>query len=179
MPYFPKKPATVAPLFAHKPSRARSRFADIDELAAKTFARAIRQQAHDGHAKARVLLLGFHGDDLTDLRGQLRQIGVKTTAAISNPYRLPEFSAMQQAFSHILINLDAFEDVDEGIDALLAFRAVARGFVVILCSAKVSADDFGTERAPICEATFRLPISLAALQQGLSIGIMHPDMTTT
>jgi hypothetical protein len=173
MAFFPKKPkagaqtkSTPIPVVA----QPRNNFGNVDDLAADVFARAIRQQTTESHVKARVLLLGFQGDDLADLRNALRQSGVTTTAAIGSVKRLPEFATMQQAFSHILVNLDAYEDIEDGVNALLEFRAAARGFVVILCSAKVSGDDFGTERAAICEATFRLPVSISALQYGLGIG---------
>ena len=173
MPFFPKKPldGAVEHTTRGAPVRAQGCFADVDDLAAEAFARAVRQETRESHTKARVLLLGFAEDDLADLRSHLRKAGVKTTATVPSVHRLPEFANMQQAFSHVLINLDAYDTVAHGVNALLDFRAIAPGFVVILCSAEVSADDFGTERSAICEATLRLPVSAAALQQSLVLGI--------
>lgn len=175
MPFFPEKPldGAVEHATADAPLRPQRCFADVDDVAAEAFARAIRQETRESHAKARVLLLGFAEDDLADLRSHLRQAGVKTTATVPNVLRLPEFANMQQAFSHVLINLDAYDTVAHGVNALLAFRAIAPGFVVVLCSAEVSADDFGSERSAICEATLRLPVSAAGLQQCLVLGISN------
>jgi hypothetical protein len=174
VPFFPKKPLDGAARHSARsaPLRQNPCFADVDDLAAKAFARAVRQETQESHPRARVLLLGFAGDDLADLRSHLRRAAVKTTAAVSNVSRLPDFANMQQAFSHVFINLDSYDTVSDGVNALLAFRAAAPGFVVILCSAEVSADDFGSERSAICEATLRLPVSAGALQQALVLGII-------
>jgi hypothetical protein len=178
VPYFPKKPLDGAAEHVTAGARLRQHgcFGDVDDLAAEAFARAIRHGKRESHARARVLLFGFAEDDLADLRSHLRQAGVKTTATVPNVRRLPDFANMQQAFSHVFINLDSYGTVSAGVDALLAFRAAAPGFVVILCSAEVSADDFGSERSAICEATLRLPVSAGALQQALVLGIMEPNV---
>lgn len=116
---------------------------------------------------ARVLLLAFSAVHLSELRCHLRAIGVKVTAAAPTVTQLPNVTGMGRAFTHVLINFDAYSDVESGVDKLFEFRKQSPGFVLVLCSAQVGGDDMGTERAAICDATLRLPVSMSRLRAGL------------
>lgn len=115
---------------------------------------------------ARVLLVAFSPKQLEQLRDHLRVIGVHVTAATPNFKKLPNAGRMGAAFTHFLVNLDAFDDLETGVDVLSAFRKRC-GHVVILCSERVADDDLGAERAAICDATLKLPVSLERLRRGL------------
>lgn len=115
----------------------------------------------------RVLLLGFRPEHLSSLRESLRSLGVHVTAAAPSVLQLPNVAEMGLAFSHVLVHFDAFDDVESGVDALADFRASAPGMIIVACSALVSGDDLGSERALICDATLRLPVSTPRLRDGL------------
>ena len=116
---------------------------------------------------ARVLLLAFSAAHLSELRYHLRAIGVKVTAAAPTIKQLPNVTGMGRAFTHVLVNFDAYSDVESGVDRLCEFRKQSPGLVLVLCSAQVGGDDMGTERAAICDATLRLPVSMSRLRAGL------------
>lgn len=116
--------------------------------------------------RARVLLVAFSPKYLEELRDHLRGIGVHVNATTPNVKQLSHSGNMGAAFSHILVNFDAFDDLETGVDVLAAFRK-RFDHAVVLCSEHVSYDDLGSERSAICDATLRLPISLERLQRGL------------
>lgn len=136
---------------------------DADRLQAKVE----RKLVTDSFLETRVLLIGFTGRDLHEMRQTLRAIRVSATAAVSDVGQLRDVAVMGLGFTHVLVNLDAFDDVEDGVDALLDFRAAAPELVVVVCSAMVSGDDFGSERARICDATLKLPASATRLARGL------------
>lgn len=115
---------------------------------------------------ARVLLVAFEGNQLASLRDYMRTAGIQVSAATPNVEHLSINDVIGPEFTHILVNIDAFDDLEAAVDALSAFR---RRFchVVILCSAHVAHDDLGNERSVICDASLRLPVSSRRLLQGL------------
>lgn len=116
----------------------------------------------------RVLVIGFEKGHLSNIRQGLGAIGVLATATASNVHRLREFATAGLGFSHVIISFDAFGDVAEGVDALMAFRRIAPDVSVVMCSEHVGGDDFGSERARICDATLKLPTSAARMADVLS-----------
>ena len=129
--------------------------------------RAAARLETDAVCGARVLLVGFPEADQSDMLGQLRELGVGTVGAMSETGQLIALAAAEPAFSHLVVNFDACEDTETGIETLLALRKGAPGLAVVLCSAMVRGDDLGTERSAICDATLRLPVSLPRLRAGL------------
>ena len=125
----------------------------------------------------RVLLVAFSPEQLDELREHLRNAGVNVTAATSNVRQLSNAGEMGAVFTHIFVNIDAFDDLETGIDVLRAFRK-RFSHVVVLCSAHVANDDLGSERSAICDVTLRLPVSLERLRQGLSAASSNSNERT-
>lgn len=115
----------------------------------------------------RVLLIGFTPRHLSDTIYNLRSIGVAATASLSNVHHLHNVSDVGVGFTHVLVNIDAFDDIEAGVEALMAYRSSAPDLIVLICSEMVGGDDFGSERVRICDATLKLPISLPRLVDGL------------
>lgn len=128
-------------------SKARSEFIDLD--------------------RTRVLLCGFESRALADIRRLVRSAGVSSCASCSNVLLLRDVIGMEEAFTHLIVNLDAFGSTDEAVLYLMAFRALTSDFILIAMSASVAADDLTTERKAICDATLRAPLSVTRLRDGL------------
>ncbi|MBE0455601.1 MAG: hypothetical protein IBX58_18365 [Roseovarius sp.] len=138
-------------------------FEDADRHAAKTS----DQLGANAFRNTRVLLIGFATGRLRDIRQDLRSIGVSVTVAASNVRQLHDVPNIELGVTHVIVNFDAFDDVIDGVDTLMAFRETAPDLVVVLCSEVVCGDDFGVERARICDATLKLPIGAPRLARGL------------
>lgn len=151
---------TSAPLRRHLEAR----------LEARLFSKAADCARAASLADARVLMMGFSAGQLFGLRKSIQSCGVKGVDSIPSVQKIQIVSERQNAFSHVVVNFDAFESTECGIDALLIFRMQLSEIVVILCSAFASGDDFGTERAAICDATLLLPVSEQRLRTGLIAG---------
>lgn len=119
-------------------------------------------------ANSRVLMLGFSAKTLADMRQILRRTGVVATASASNVRQLYDIPDTGLGFTHVIVNLDAFEDIDTAVDMLMDFRKRAHDVVVVACSEAVGGDDFGSERARICDATLKLPVTVSRLATGLT-----------
>ncbi len=139
-------------------------------LESRLFTTATDRAKATSLADARVLIVGFSADQLPGLRRSIQRVGVRGIGSTPSVQKLDMFSEMKSAFSHVVVNFDAFEDTESGVDALFTFRMQASEFVIILCSAYASGDDFGTERAAICDATLRLPVSEHRVRAGLMAG---------
>jgi hypothetical protein len=118
----------------------------------------------------RVLVLGFDTVERTWLRNSLRFIGVSATASAFNVGQLASVAGMGLSFTHVILNLDGYECLDDAVDALLNFRRLAPFIVVVAVSSRLSGDDLGQERRAICDATLRLPLSERRLRRGLLEG---------
>jgi len=68
----------------------------------------------------------------------------------------------------LLVNVDTLGDVEDAVDELIAFRKQYPAVIVMMVSACVLGDDFGTYRQLICDATLRSPISQTRLENGLA-----------
>lgn len=117
--------------------------------------------------RARVLLVGVAAPDLAAIRQGLSFLEVGATAAASRVDHLADVVRMHAGFTHVLVNLDAFEDIDLAVEVLGRFRVEAPDIIVVLLSAQVRADAPGSERRQICDATLRLPLSTQRLRDGL------------
>lgn len=147
----------------------------VSDIADRLWSGAADRLDAERLAEARVLLLGFPPEHLAGLRENLRCGGVRATAAAPSVMQLRNVVEMGTAFSHVLVNFDAFDDVESGVDALVAFRTGAPGIIVVVCSALVGGDDLGSERALICDATLRLPVSAPRLRDGLVAASVNHD----
>ena len=134
---------------------------------------AARALLADAFANTRVLLVGFEHEHICEMRQKLRYIGASAIASASSVRQLEDAADMRLGFTHIMVNFDAFGDVEVGVDALLSFRSRAPSKIVVACSEKVGGDDFGTERLRICDATLKLPISAPRLADGLLAAFLN------
>ena len=71
----------------------------------------------------------------------------------------------------LLVNVDTLGDVEDAVDELIAFRKQFPAVIVMMVSACVLGDDFGTYRQLICDATLRSPISQTRLENGLAVAM--------
>jgi CheY-like chemotaxis protein len=122
------------------------------------------------YSDMRVLVLGFETDARVWLRNSLRLIGVRATATASNLAQLAMVADMKLSFTHVIVNLDGYEFMEDAVDALFDFRQRSKDVVVIAISAMVASDDLGLERRAICDATLRLPLTERRLRRGLVEG---------
>lgn len=117
--------------------------------------------------KGAACVLGFAEDATNTMRTLLRQVGLGPCASCMHVDQLQDIASFVEPFRYLVINIDAFEDIDAAVTALLAFRRLRADVVVILVSAAVLNDDLGDERRMICDATLRAPVSLARLHRAV------------
>lgn len=118
-------------------------------------------------SKIRVLLLGLDGADRNEIRNNLREIGVGATGSASNLSQLGAISDMTRSFTHLIVNIDAFPDIESAIVSLMEFRKKNGEMAVVIVSSYVKDDDLSQERKYICDATLRLPVTEQRLRRGL------------
>lgn len=155
--------------------RAPSTTVPAGNAASKLFEKLLRKASRklddNPLAGSSFLLLGFGQTDAISIREQMRRLGAPVTATCSDIAQIADVPGMGAAFNGVVVNIDAFDDLDEAVDALLEFRIRAPRMIVILVSAKVANDDFGCERRPIGDVTLRAPVSERRLQQALHTGL--------
>lgn len=118
-------------------------------------------------SRIRVLLLGLDGADRSEIRDNLRRIGVGATGTASNVSQLGAISDMTGSFTHLIVNIDAFPDLETAIVSLMEFRTRTCEMAVVIVSSHVQDDDLSQERRSICDATLRLPVTEQRLRRGL------------
>lgn len=133
----------------------------------RLWGRAAARMAARSLDTGRALLFGFSPEDLSVLREDLRGMGFRVAAAATRADQILDLSGMSGIFSHILLNFDDFPDVETGVSALLSFRSEMPDVVVVLLSRQVAGDDLSLERATICDATLRLPVTRQRLLAGI------------
>jgi len=116
---------------------------------------------------SRALVMGFEVEELASIRRALRGFGIAPVASCPSATQIADVAKMHLDFDFLLIDFDAFPSVEDGVDALLEFRKRNRHAVVVLVSANVAADDLGTERRAICDATLRAPVTDERMRRGL------------
>lgn len=116
--------------------------------------------------QARVLLVGFTAQDRAELRRFVRLAGARMTAATASTAALADDPGLCH-YSHLLVDLDAFPDLEDAVETLCAYRERHPGQIVILLGRELTGDDHGTERAPIADASLRLPVNLPRLTRAL------------
>lgn len=116
----------------------------------------------------RVLLLGQVGPQRADVRDMLQQIGVRMTVIVGRARHLSELAELASFFDCVMIDFDAFDDAEDGVDALLDFRRKSPGIAVMLLSSLVKDDDLSGERSAITDVTLRVPTTGDRLRRALS-----------
>ncbi len=118
-------------------------------------------------SKGAACVVGFSESDTVMLRTMLRQVGLGPCASCLRVDQLLDLASLQNAFTYLVVNVDAFEDTDAAVAAMMAFRQLRAEIIVILVSAAVAMDDLGAERRLIGDATLRAPVTLGRLQRGV------------
>jgi hypothetical protein len=116
---------------------------------------------------SRVCVLGFDQDRQRDIEDIIRNSGIATRSECGNVCNLRSIDCRASGISHVLVNVDAFPDLDSAVSELITFRQRAPRLSVILVSSGVSGDDFGSDRRPIADATLRWPLSSSRLKRAL------------
>jgi hypothetical protein len=160
----------VEPSGKTKAQSAFERPQDLEERLWQEF--ATRAESADPYA-ARVLLMGFEGEPLVETRKMVRAASLAYCASCKDVDQLRDIADMSGAFSHIVVNFDAFETSSEAVDALFRFRMKQRQIVVLVVSASVNNDDLSAERQSICDTTLRAPFSPGRLYRGLVAASMN------
>jgi hypothetical protein len=136
---------------------------DIDRL----WKASEQQMTENTLTGKRALMVGFDVDALSALRRDLRALGIAPVVSCPSARQLADVATMRMNIDFLLMNFDVFEDVEDGVDALMAFRLQRPEASVVLVSRAVAGDDLGGERRVICDATLRAPVSADRLRAGL------------
>jgi len=126
-----------------------------------------RRLAYDRINKLRTLLLGFNAKELDQILHVFGFLDTGMTASIPDLCALQGPDDLWEMFEVVMINHDGFADSETAVDEYLAFRQRFADKTVILVSRDVAQDDLTTERAAICDATLRFPLSPERLLVGL------------
>jgi hypothetical protein len=160
--------SVVENLPSPRPSKlVGSTFADPDTLVSRLASEVMGNRLNAYLSDARILVMGFCDRNSSALIQMLRAAGTESCATCNDVTQLGDVSTMHDAFTHIILNLDSFEDIDDAVTALLVFRIRQKRPVVILISDSVSQDDLFQDRKPVCDATLRAPVSFNRLRDGL------------
>lgn len=147
--------------------RRVSAFRKLDDV----WSRAEKKMDHNPLSDLRVVLAGFDPVELATLRATLRRLGVRASAAFEGIDQLRDIVGVGAAFNTVMINLEAFQGLEQAIDALIEFREKSPGMAVVLVSSFVGQDDYGAERKAIADVTLRRPVSPERLKEALLTGL--------
>lgn len=116
--------------------------------------------------RARVRLVGPYNSPLVSCMDWLRdRVAGVSLSRLQDACAMPESAAQQQLI--LILDLDAFGDLEEAIDWLLDLRSHRPEVVVLAASADFRSDDFSRERLAIADASLKLPASRSRLMSGL------------
>jgi hypothetical protein len=131
--------------------------------------------AVDVYQDARIILFGFSNKDLHYVKRGLQLIGYEAIASCADLKQLANLCNASMGFTHVLVNIDAFDGVEKAVEVLLSCRSEAPEMVILAFSEMVSGDDFGTERREICDVTLKLPVSVARLKSGMAAALLNHE----
>ncbi len=123
--------------------------------------------------EAHVLLLGFDPQVKMRMCEMLTQIDVATFSFGKVADFFSKTPVLVREYSTVILNLDAIDDLIYAVDSLYNFRSRYPEIAIILVSSEVRGDDLGRERAPICDATLRAPLTTQRLKDALRNAISH------
>lgn len=132
---------------------------------------ALRLEARQTLA-ARILLIGFDKILASDLFENVHRLHFARCIEQESIDILFEDNPDLGSYNGVFLNLDAFCDICDAVDRLRKFRLEFPNVAVVLVSSDVRGDDFGRERAPICDATLRAPITLPRLKTALEYSFL-------
>lgn len=116
---------------------------------------------------ARIVIFGFDELSGKEIFKTLRSAGAHVFCERGDVSEIHNMAKRADLFSHVIVNLDAIEDLGSTISSLLIFRSTWHGVITVLITESVRADDLGSERIDLCDATLRGPVSEKRLIDGL------------
>lgn len=146
-------------LIQPSPNKAAAGFMDVVMLQDTLFHRAAYKFTQNERFCTRIATIGFDFKTASQIKRSLRiirDVYFKEPADISvlAPSGQCTFSA-----TDVIVNLDAFIDIETAVTGLLDFRVRNKSSAVIAVTSSVKSDDFGSERSQICDVTLRSPLS--------------------
>ncbi|PWE36484.1 hypothetical protein DD563_11280 [Pelagicola sp. LXJ1103] len=97
----------------------------------------------------------------------LRDASVESCATSCSAEDIAQLTEVSNTFSHIVINIDAFDSVDRAVDTLMTFRTSFPTVRVLMVSSVVLNDDLGGHRKQVGDVTLRAPVSSERLKIAL------------
>lgn len=119
-----------------------------------------------------ILFIGFNSDERKVLRDYLQFCPTRANTFATTVSQLYYFIDMKSSFSHLIINFDNFQEVEQGIDLLKVFRKRNSETAIILVSSTIAEDDFAVEQELLCDVALRKPTTLCRLRRALVEGMM-------
>lgn len=107
--------------------------------------------------RGRGIIVGFQEPALSQVVSYLAKMTIRTSVSVCNFEELHAAMPHLSAFDLIIMNLDSFDDMEDAIEALVTFKKAHSRFTVVAISEHVKADDLGTSRRPMCDATLKSP----------------------
>lgn len=157
-----------APVETLKPARrlrlVNTAFEDPDLLSKRLISDLIQKEKSLQLDTVDVLLVGFDANDAGSLQKMLSAAGVATCNSVA---RLKVSQSERCAVTHLIVNADAFEDVNDLVKTLASFRKRNGEHAVMLTSSKLVSNDLGAERRAICDVSLRFPLSHNRLVNGI------------
>lgn len=136
---------------------------DVDRL----FARMSYEFDMNTFADENILLLGFEKSEQIELSEIMASAGSERFSFGKETETLSNTQPVSEGWSVIIINLNSFDNILIAVDTLRRFREQHPEIGIVLVSSDVSGDDLSRERAPICDATLRAPLSTQRVKGAL------------
>lgn len=169
-----KHPASVAVKIEGPGMRQYAFPTNVDALWSNLSCRFDAQKSQYRHAA----LVGFDHGSAARLCDMSTQLNVAQCDGFASVQVLQD-AALMDTHDVIILNIDAFMDLAQAVDTLRQFRVRSPEVAVILISSAVRGDDLGRERAPICDATLRAPVTLPRLRGALQAAMSGHDTAKT
>lgn len=75
----------------------------------------------------------------------------------------------------LLVNLDVFPSMDDAVGALISFRRIEPRTAVVIGSVRFNRHDFDSDRAPLTDASIRLPVARGTLDAAIKHALRRAD----
>lgn len=155
----------ISALKGYRSRRPTVTFSDPSEMEDRLWNEWATRRAVADLSNLRIALIGFTGKDLSRMRDLMSAVGVASCSSNSNVSALGDLDVGNGAHTHVIVNLEAFDTILDAVIKLLDFREAERYIKLLLVSRNVQADDLGSERNTLCDATLKMPFSLTRLRE--------------
>jgi len=118
-------------------------------------------------AKDTACLFGVGSEDTLVALQALKAYSITPIQKSSSKARLEDVTPADTGTTYLVVNVDAIGELEDAVDDLTAFRKRCPNVVVVMISAFVLSDDFGSYRKLICDATLRSPISQGRFEESV------------